>query len=97
MNTGALGPNGWLHLSFTDDAADASWSAAGGTVQAGTIGGLAGWSGLPTTGFVVKQRNVGSVSGNYASSMDHGYRRTCDGANWAVPGNCPAVLAIDPN
>jgi hypothetical protein len=98
VDTGNLGINGWLHLSFTDASANATGS---GTIQAGTAGGLLGWSGLPVTGFVVKERTVGSVSGNYASSMDHGYRRMCDPSSTGWPaanaGNCPAVIAIDPD
>jgi len=91
VDTGDLGDNGWLHLSFTDDSAQ----AVDGTVQDATVGGLVGWSGLPTIGFVVKQRNVGYVGGNYASSMDHGFRRQCNTGTALFA--CPPVLDLDPD
>jgi hypothetical protein len=99
VDTSTVGPFGWMHLSFTDAETDATNS---GTIQGGDAGGLVGWSGLPVVGFVVKQRQIlseGDVFANYASSMDHGYRRQCrDSAlAWADPNTCPDVVRIDPN
>lgn len=90
IDTLPLTDNGWMHLRFNDASAIAT--AASGTIQAGTATGLIGWSGIPTTGFVVKQRTVGSASANYASSMDHGYRRECAGGG----ASGMATLALDP-
>ena len=94
VDTTALGATaGWMRLELdTSESAQAAFAnpnamqfVAGGTAPA-IEGGLEGWDGLPTIGFMVKQRTFGDVTKNFASSMDHGYERSCDTAQGAV---CP--------
>ncbi|MGR9106205.1 MAG: hypothetical protein ACU843_04660 [Gammaproteobacteria bacterium] len=67
------GDAGWVSLVLDEDPFADPLSALGAPF---TTGGIEGWSGLPTIGFMVKQRMFPQgPSKNFASSIDHGYKR----------------------
>jgi hypothetical protein len=76
--------NGWMHLDLTLSAsANNSTSSGGLPIYWWLFGGLFGnddedvirFSGLPVLGFMLKQRDLGDPSNNYASSTAHSYTR----------------------
>jgi len=85
LAVGGLLPSeaGWISLVMDDDAAaDPTRSVTIGDETATPAslltvsGGLEGWSGLPATGFVAKQRIFPQgVDKNFSSIIDHGYKR----------------------
>ncbi|MFA5940176.1 MAG: hypothetical protein WC809_12535 [Sinimarinibacterium sp.] len=56
---------GWMFIALDAEADADLGPLVGGTVTRG----------LPITGFMLKQRNFGDVTKNFASSIDHGYVR----------------------
>jgi hypothetical protein len=70
-----LAQDDWAH-SGTDPDGAGSWTTGGLQINGGGPGpGPAALSGLPTIGFMIKHRDLGTPSTNYASTVDHSWRR----------------------
>ena len=76
----ALNPNlnGWMELNLATDPAAQAGQANPNGLPIAIPGGLGGWDGLPTIGFMIKHRDLGDPTLNYASSIEHAWTRVED-------------------
>jgi hypothetical protein len=74
-----LAQDDWAHSGTDPDGAGGPWTTGGlqfnGGSQFGPGSVDGALSGLPTIGFMIKHRDLGTPSTNYASTVDHSWRR----------------------